>query len=179
MNRRHFLATLPLLLRAETEEGFTSLFDGRSLAGWSIREGPQSAFYVKDGAITVGENANFPTWLRSAKQYENFDFRGEFFVKGWTNSGIFIHAPEHGRNTWIGEKINIFHKQDQKMLPESAGAIFPIIPPLKVDVRNKGEWNTFRILMNWPSLKVWMNGTLVQDLDVDSNPELRYRLRRG
>src|SRR5262249_55890907 len=179
MIRRQFLSLIPAALCADTEDGFVSLFDGRSLAGWTIREGPQSAFYVKDGAIIVHEGSNFPTWLRSEKQYENFDFRCEFFIKGWMNSGIFLHAPEHGRNTWIGMKINIFHKQDEHLLPESIGAIFPLIPPLKVNVSNKGEWNQMRVLMDWPRLQVWINGEQVQDLDLESNPELRYRLRRG
>ena len=30
------------------------------------------------------------------------------------------------------------------------GSIFPLVPPLKVNVKNKGEWNTFRIVMDWP-----------------------------
>ena len=59
------------------------------------------------------ERAGYPTWLRSARQYENFDFRGEFFVKGWMNSGIYLHAPEHGRAMWAGMKINIFHQVEQ------------------------------------------------------------------
>ncbi|MBI3473992.1 MAG: DUF1080 domain-containing protein [Candidatus Solibacter usitatus] len=177
LNRRCFLALLPGLLPGE--DGFTPLFDGRSLDGWSIREGPETAFYVNDGAIVVHEGSNFPAWLRSGRQYENFDFRAEFFIKGWMNSGIFLHAPEHGRNTWIGMKINLFHKQDKKMLPESIGAIFPLVPPLKVNVRNQGEWNDLRILMDWPVLRVWINGEIVQDLDVETVPELRHRLRRG
>lgn len=181
ITRRQILAAAaaaPSLLRAQ-DDGLTSLFDGASLRGWTIQEGPESAFYVRDGAIVVHEGANFPTWLRSDKQYENFDFRGEFYIRGWMNSGIYIHAPEHGRNTWCGMKINIFHKQDHVMLPESVGAIFPLIPPVKVNVRNQGQWNTFRILMDWPKLQVWMNDEMVQDLNVESNPELRYRLRRG
>ena len=68
---------------------------------------------MNDGAIVVHESAGYPTWLRSARQYENFDFRGEFFVKGWMNSGIYLHAPEHGRNMWCGMKINIFHQVDE------------------------------------------------------------------
>src|SRR6478672_2938768 len=179
MLRRHFLALLPPALYADTEAGFVSLFDGRSLAGWTIREGPASAFYVKDGAIVVHEGSNFPTWLRSEKQYENFDFRCEFFIKGWMNSGIFLHAPEHGRNTWIGMKVNIFHQDDREPRPESAGSIFPLVPPRAVSVKNQGEWNSLRALMDWPRLQVWMNDTLVQDLDVESVPELRHRLRRG
>ena len=132
-----------------------------------------------DGDIVVDQGSNFPTWLRSDKQYENFDFRCEFFLKGWMNSGIYLHAPEHGRNTWVGMKINIFHQDDKEPRPESAGSIFPLVPPRAVNVKNQGEWNSLRALMDWPRLQVWMNDTLVQDLDVESVPELRHRLRRG
>jgi hypothetical protein len=182
MNRRSFLTTLaaPALAGAQaTEIGFTSLFDGKTLNGWSVREGPESAFFVEKGDIVVTDSANFPTWLRTDRQYENFDFRCEFFVKGWIDSGIYIHAPEHGRNTETGMKINIFHKQDTKMLPESMGSIFPLVPPLKVTVKNRGEWNSMRILMDWPQLRVWVNDEIVQDLDVESVPDLKYRLRTG
>src|SRR5437867_11184154 len=102
MHRRAFLgaaSTAPLLMQAQSEAGFTSLFDGKTLYGWAIQDGPQTAFYVDDGAIVVLESCGFPTWLRSAKQYENFDFRGEFFIKGWMDSGIYFHAPEHGRRS--------------------------------------------------------------------------------
>ena len=78
MNRRAFLATagvVPAAVRAlhlqspGAEPGFVSLFDGRTLAGWSVQEGPASAFRVADGAIVVDQGSNFPTWLRSDKQY--------------------------------------------------------------------------------------------------------------
>jgi hypothetical protein len=39
MFRRHFLALLPAALYGDTEDGIVSLFDGRSLAGWTIRDG--------------------------------------------------------------------------------------------------------------------------------------------
>src|SRR5688572_7526511 len=188
LNRRSFLAAAGMLpaavrmLDAQStagEAGFAPLFDGHTLAGWTVQEGPPSAFRVEDGAIVVDEKSNFPTWLRSDRQYENFDFRCEFFLKGWMNSGVYVHAPEHGRNTWVGMKINIFHQADREPKPESVGSIFPLIAPRAVNVRNKGEWNNLRVLVDWPRLQVWMNDTLVQDVDVDSVPELRHRLRRG
>src|SRR5262249_42942427 len=117
MNRRSFLRSslaLPasgLSAQSQPEQGFQSLFDGKSLSGWSVREGPESAFFVEDGAIVVHGGSNFPTWLRSSRRYENFDFRGEFFLKGWMDSGIYIHAPEHGRNTWCGMEVKIFHSE--------------------------------------------------------------------
>jgi hypothetical protein len=182
MDRRAFLTTtlaLPSLLRAQAEEGFTSLFDGKTLSGWTVHDGPETAFYVADGAIVVHESSGFPAWLRSAKQYENFDFRGEFFIKGWMDSGIYIHAPEHGRPMWNGMQIHLFQQVDAKPAPESMGAIFPLVAPLKVNVRNKGEWNTFRIVMDWPRLRVWTNDEVIQDLDVSTHPELRHRFRSG
>ena len=185
MKRRAFLtgaALAPALMAAPQdapETGFVPLFDGKSLDGWTVADGPETAFYVNDGAIVAHESAGFPTWLRSARQYENFDFRGEFFVRGWMNSGIYLHAPEHGRNISSGMKLNIFHQVDEKPAPESMGSIFPLVPPLKVNVKNKGEWNTFRILMDWPRLQAWTNGELIQDLDVESVPDLRHRLRAG
>ncbi len=188
IDRRTFLAAatiIPASLRlpqaqpSDVEPGFVSLFDGQTLSGWSVREGPGSAFKVVDGNIVVDPGANFPTWLRSDKQYENFDFRCEFFLKGWMNSGIYLHAPEHGRNTWVGMKINLFHQADKEPKPESAGSIFPLVAPRAVNVRNQGEWNSVRVLMDWPRLQVWMNDTLIHDLDVETVPDLKYRLRRG
>jgi hypothetical protein len=76
-------------------------------------------------------------------------------------------------------KINIFHQADKEPKPESAGSIFPLIRPRAVHVKNRGEWNTLRALMDWPRLQVWMNDTLVQDVDLEAEPELRHRLRRG
>jgi hypothetical protein len=183
MNRRSFVAAsvmVPSYLRAQSDEaGFTSLFDGTSLNGWTVEEGPSTAFYVKEGAIVVHESFGFPAWLRSAREYENFDFRGEFFLKGWMDSGIYLHAPKHGRPMWNGMQIHLFHQSDEKPMPQSMGAVFPLVAPRKINVKNQGEWNSFRILMDWPRLQVWTNDEVVQDLDVESMPELRLRFRKG
>ena len=159
------------------EDGFVSLFDGKSLNGWTVADGPETAFYVEDGSIVVQESEGFPAWLRSVKQYENFDFRGDFFIKGWSDSGIYFHVPEHGRPTWNGIQIHLFHEAEARPKPQSMGAIFPILAPGKVNV--KDGWNSFRILMDWPRLQVWTNGEMVQDVDVVKVPELKYRFRRG
>jgi hypothetical protein len=182
ISRRRLLLGCPLvapLVRARTEAGFEPLFDGRTLAGWQVREGPSSAFYVEDGSIVIHRSSNYPTWLATTRTFENFDLRLEFFLKGWSDSGVYIHAPEHGPPSAAGLKINIFHQQDETPKPESMGSIFPIVPPRLVNVRSQGEWNTMRVLMDWPRLHVWVNEQIVQDLDVDTHAELRHRLRSG
>jgi hypothetical protein len=180
MERRSFLVSAPAgLLAAQPGARSQPIFDGRTLAGWHVAEGPPSAFYVDDGAIVAHSSANDPTWLRSDREYENFDFTCEFFIKGWIDSGVYIHAPLHGRPMWCGMRINIFHQVDETPKPNSMGSIFPVVAPKLVNVKSKGEWNTMRIRMEWPSLQVWVNGAMVQDADCERIPELRHRLRSG
>ena len=179
LTRRHLLILAAAPLLAQDESDFTPLFDGRTLAGWHVKEGPESAFTVDDGSILVTEAANSPTWLATEKTYENFDLRLDFYVKGWIDSGVYLHAPEHGPSIDCGYCIKLFHKNDDPPKPESVGGIFPHVAPKLTNVKSKGEWNSLRMLMDGPSLKVWSNGTLVQDLDTDQHPELQFRLRSG
>jgi hypothetical protein len=57
--------------------------------------------------------------------------------------------------------------------------LFPLVAPRLVNVRNKGEWNTFRIRMEWPRLQVWTNDAQIHDVALDADPNFKYRLRRG
>lgn len=178
MDRRQFLIALPCATLLQGQQS-TPLFDGRSLAGWTIEEGPESAFYVQEGAIVGSPASEFPAWLRSVKKYENFDLEFEYFLKGWMDGGVYFSAPDHGRRSTCGFKVSLFHQQDSEMRNNSPGAIFPVVAPRLVNVKNKGEWNAMRIRLDWPKLEVWSNGEKTHDLDVEAHPELRYRLRSG
>jgi len=180
MDRRQFLSTPALALaQADAESGFTQLFDGKSLKGWHIQEGPQSAYYVDAGDIVAHATSAFPAWLRSDKEYENFDLRLEFFLQGWMDGGVLLHAPLHGRPTWAGMQLKIFHQIDKEPQTNSMGAILGVLAPRLVNVRSKGEWNTMRVLMDWPRLQVWVNDALIQDADCGEHPALHHRLRQG
>jgi hypothetical protein len=168
LSRRTFFAAsaLPAAAAAqEAEAGFVPLFNGKDLTGWTIV------------ALCVSEFVTFPTWLRSAREYENFDLRGEFFVKGWTDSGVYFHAPEHGRPSQAGLQMKVFHQPETEPHSNSMGALFPFLAPRMVNVH--AEWNQFRILADGASLRLWTNGGLIHDLNRDAVPDLRARLRRG
>ncbi|MCC7157885.1 MAG: DUF1080 domain-containing protein [Bryobacterales bacterium] len=177
ISRRTLFAAGALARPLLAQEDYTPIFDGTSLRGWTIVDGPDSSYYVDGGAICVSPVASFPAWLRSERQYENFDLRGEFFIKGWTDSGLYFHAPEHGHPTMAGFQWKVFHQKEDKPSPQSMGAVFPYAAPLKVTVHE--GWNEFRILADWPRLRMWCNGEPVQDLSVDSRPELVHKLRSG
>ena len=182
LSRRHFLAatvaaSTPIATQAaETER---VLFDGTNLSQWSVREGPEEAFYIQDGALVASPLSAYPAWLATNQEFENFDLNLDFFFKGWTDGGIYLHAPEHGPTARCGVKINIFHQQDKTPQVNSMGSIFPLLAPTKANVHKAGEWNQMRIVSDWPRLQVWVNGEQVQDQNLESHPELSRRLRRG
>ncbi len=174
------LAFMPnLSISSEVEEGFTSLFNGNNLDGWVIEEGNPGSFVVHKGVIYCSRDENYPTWLRSEKQYENFDLRFEFRMAGWCNSGVFFQAPLHGRRSRTGFEFQIDHKDKEPMSIKTCGAVFAVVPPKSNPIKGSVSWNDGRILMDWPYLKFWINDEMVQDLNVEENKELKYRLRHG
>ena len=78
----------------ETEPGFVSLFDGKSLAGWVSAPG---AYAVEDGAIVcvAGSKGN----LLSEKDYGDFVLRLEYKLEPGGNNGGGAPSSSGGLNT--------------------------------------------------------------------------------
>ena len=77
-----------------SEKGFISLFNGKNLAGWHIMN--RGRFSVKDGVIVLNRGGG---WLRSDKQYRDFELRLDFrFLNKGDNSGFFFRASKEGNN---------------------------------------------------------------------------------
>jgi hypothetical protein len=116
LNRRRFVVsaaafmTAPRLIGAV---GVVSLFNGRDLSGWHVRNGPEAAFYVSEGTIAASPSSGWPAWLSTDREYESFELSCEILFKGWTDGGIYLNAPEHGHATDCGLQIKLFHQPDK------------------------------------------------------------------
>ena len=99
-------ATLSLLvvngLRAaeatQPEEGFVSLFDGKSLDGWKVGDNAE-LFQVRDGMIVMECPAGnhrpghlFYLGDVNHHDFKNFDFKVDVLTYPGANSGIFFHT---------------------------------------------------------------------------------------
>lgn len=162
---------------AAAEDSFTPLFNGTDLSGW-IPVGTPDAFTVKSGAIYTTGASPYPSWLRSEKEYENFVLRFEYQTEGWYEGGFLIHAPLDGPASKLGVKIHLRDDQKEYGL-RSTGAIYDAAAPRSVANRPSGYWNQCEIECNWPKLRVTLNGTLIQDLDMGADAALKTRLREG
>jgi len=159
------------------EEGFQPLFSGKDLAGW-VKEG-EAGFEVKDGMLVCNGSGNWPTWLRTEEVFENFVLRLEYKTLYGAESGVFFHAPIHGRISHVGFEVQIGGPGGLRR--HSTGAIFDAVAPLASAARHyrDEEFDQLEIAMDWPMLKVRLNGQVIQDLNVEEHESLRYRPRLG
>ncbi len=155
---------------------FISLFNGKDLTGWAFVGTP--AFTVRENAIFSTGAKPYPSWLRTEKEYENFVLRFSYKTAGWYEGGILIHAPMDGPAGKIGFKIHLRHDR-HPMGVRSQGAIYDVAAPDTFANFPPGQWNKCEIRCDWPLLKVTINGTVIQNLDMSANEILKYRMRRG
>jgi len=165
------------LSESERQEGFVPLFNGRDLAGWHVM-GHESAWVIEDGVLHALPGLG-GGYIQSEGSYENFILRLEYKTSPNANSGVFFHIPQHGRQSRVGGEIQIHDSYGKEPTLSSAGALYDKVPPLSIACRPAGEWNELEIWYEHPRLKVTLNGTVVQDLDVSQDERIRWRKRFG
>jgi Domain of Unknown Function (DUF1080) len=161
-----------------SEKDWRPLFNGRDLTGW-VREGNAGFSIDSEGSVVCTGEGNYPSWLRSEREYENFEMEFEFRLENYGEGGVFLHAPLHGRSSNVGFEIQL---SDDSRHPgpctASTGAVFGAVPPrahyAAIDV-----WNRVQVRFDWPRLQVIVNDQVVQDLNCEKVDELRYRKRSG
>src|SRR5688500_13307906 len=89
---------LPALRAEESpkkDEGWTTLFDGKTLEGWMDRAGkaPSDKWIVEDGALTRAAGAG-DIWTK--ERFGDFVLELEFKTAG--NSGVFIRTDDPKNN---------------------------------------------------------------------------------
>jgi hypothetical protein len=152
----------PLLLtkKAPVWGAPVTMFDGKTLAGWKLRD-PKSrnGWAVVNGELAVVEpkdNAD----LVSEQAFQDMKLHIEFNVEPKSNSGVYLR----GRY-----EIQILDNPDQKMALDShgCGGVYSRIAPKVVAAKPAGEWQTYDITFVDRRITVVLNGTTIVDGLVD------------
>jgi len=160
---------------AKVEKGFVSLFDGKSLKGWSVVGGKPDDYGVKDGVLycTKGVRGN----LLTEKEYADFVLRFEYKLQAGGNNGIGIRTPYAGTLlTYDGMEIQILDDTDPKYKDikpwQHHGSVYGLIPAKQAKQKPLGEWNTQEITCVGRKIQVKVNGKVVVDGDLNSVTDL-------
>ena len=161
----------------ERAEGWTSLFDGKSLTGWWVAGTNKKGFEARDGNIEWA--ALGASMLLTRDRYADFVLRLEWRIRERGNSGIFIRAPRGNRASKIGMEIQLQGDYGSPVDIHTTAAVYDVVAPTKNASKPAGEWNDIEIMVKGSKLKITMNGEVVQDINLDDYEELKYRLREG
>ena len=143
-----------------------ALFDGHSLAGWSVAG--EAHWSVADGVIVAAGDGN--GFLLSEDEHGDFYLSLEFWVDGSTNSGIFIRCQDRQRvHPDTCYELNIWD-QHPRQEARTGAIVFKFMPPL-VQVDTVGKWNLYEVRASGPKIIVTVNGEITAVLDdADSSP---------
>jgi len=177
-----------------TELGFQSLFNGKDLGsgdtGWEGGGADASACWkVEDGLLLcTGQKG---TWLRSGKQYGDFNLRLEYKLKEGGNSGVFVRVPHDGKHRGrelgdgqpSGVEIQLLDdaaKRYASIEPAQFSASIYAVAPANPHVsRPAGEWNSIEIDCRGDRYRVSHNGVQVIDANNEKSPGLKDRELKG
>jgi len=158
MRRFLLLCAFSFLYTGLSAQGFTSIFNGKDLTGWT-NNGTEK-WYVENKQLVCesGPDKKYG-YLSTNKNYKNFELKLQFKQEANGNSGVFI------RSSIEGTKINGWQVE---VAPENqhTGGIYEsygrgwLIQPKPEDEKwlKMGKWNSMRILVNGDEVTSWLNG---------------------
>ncbi len=154
------------LSEKEIKEGFVSLFDGKTLAGW---QGDLKGHTVEEGKLICkkkdGQN------LFTKKQYNDFIFRFEYKLRPGGNNGVGIRSPLKGVPGFVSMEIQILDDSFpdyQKLKPvQFNGSVYGAVAAKRGHLKPPGRWNAMEIMAQGTRIKVTLNGAVILDADMD------------
>ena len=167
-----FTTCKPTLSSTQKENGWTSLFNGKTLKGWHTY-GLQTAtpvWMVQDGVIAYDnakrvKGTKVSQDLVTDKEYENFHFKYDWKISKNGNSGLIFWVQEDSvkyKQTYhTGPEMQILDNDghsDGKINKHRAGNLYDLIAGKEEVVKPVGEWNTAEIIANKGKLEFIMNG---------------------
>ena len=176
-----FLLTLVVGCNQKPEEEvpWQSLFDGKTLEGWTILNG-DAEYLIEDESIVGRTKHGTPnTFLTTDKMYGDFILELEYLVDSTMNSGIQIRSnsmPEFLNGRVHGYQVEI----DPSERAWSAGIYDEarrgwLVPLVGNEEAQKAfhqhQWNHYRIEAIGDTIKTWVNDVAASYLIDDATPD--------
>ncbi|MBM4043254.1 MAG: DUF1080 domain-containing protein, partial [Planctomycetes bacterium] len=151
-----------------TEEGFVSIFDGKTLEGW---KGDLKGYTAEDGLLVCQQKGGGN--LMTAREYGDMIFRFEFKFGPGGNNGVSIR----GHEIQILDDYSDGHKNLKPC--QYHGSIYCKVPAKRGATKPAGEWNTQEIQVKGTQWTVTVNGQVIVDCDISKEAGLEGVAKRA
>ena len=83
--------TVPLQA-ADTEEGFKTIFDGKTFNGWKIGDEAAKSWRIEDGALVAQGTRSHIFYVGDEQPFKNFELKVDVMTEPGSNGGIYFHT---------------------------------------------------------------------------------------
>lgn len=161
------------ILASHGADGFESIFDGKSFAGW---KGPIDGYQILPGGVIQCRRGAGGT-IFTEKEYADFIVRLEFRLPPGGNNGLAIRYPGEGDGAYDGMcEIQVLDDTAEKYATlkdwQYCGSIYGQAPATRGYLRPVGDWNSYEVTVRGTTIRVELNGSIIVDTDVAANPPL-------
>lgn len=152
----------PKAAAAAPSDGWTRLFNGVDLKGWSCKEG---SWGVEEGAIARLKGGS-DIWTE--QQFGDFELELDFKLTPKANSGVFFRTSNLSDPVQTGIEFQVIDSFGKPQADaHDCGAIYDCMPPKQNAVKAPGEWNHMRLVCAGPKITAQLNGVDIIDMDLD------------
>jgi hypothetical protein len=167
-----------------TELSHEPLFNGTDLTGWiGAAADASTCWQVENGQLVCTGKKG--TWLRSEKEWSDFDLRLEYEVLAGGNSGVYIRVPKDGNHHGAGSgiEVQVLDDGDKRYKNLKAyqytGSLYAIVPASPRVSRGPKKWNYLQISCRKGHYVVHHNGVTIIDATSEANAALAERRMAG
>jgi hypothetical protein len=172
-------------LDSTKSDGWTSLFDGQTFAGWRAygqKAGPALGWEIRDGMLKTLPKVKGAHALVTERKYNDFELSWDWRIALAGNNGIKYLVTEErpGAPGHEYQMIDDRRHPDAKYGPiRQTGSFYDVLPPIaERPTREAGEWNNSRIVIRGPQVEHWLNGKKILTYQFGS-PELKAGLAKS
>lgn len=144
----------------DTESGFVSLFDGKTLKGWKKADENQEAWKVVDGKLMCDGKRCHLFYVGDLAPFKDFHFKAEVMTTPGSNAGIYFHTkfqetgwPKFGYEC----QVNVSHKD-----PKKTSSLYSVDDVADPGVKDN-EWYTQEIIVKGSRIQLIVNGKTLVD----------------
>jgi hypothetical protein len=175
-----FLPTALILTADEpkpAEDGFVTIFDGKSMDGWKVSENPDT-IKLQDGAMVCrGERAH-AFYVGDDKPFKDFHFIAEVMTKPNSNGGIYFHTkwqedgwPNQGHECQVN---NTYHRDPQK-----TGSVYNVAKVTEAPAKDD-TWFKYEIIVEGNKVTVKIDDKVINEyVEKDVSPDNPKRISEG
>lgn len=152
----------------QPQAGYTPLFNGRDLTGWTLKRANRKGYHVTEGKLVCPADGG--GFLFTEQEFGDFSLQFDFKLTKAANNGIAIRCPlVNQRPAYEGIEIQVLDNigYPKKLKPtQYHGSVYDVIPAKKGALKPVGEWNHEEIIYRGSKITVILNGITILKTDL-------------